>query len=93
MEVEHPTPEEWRAFQRRLRKVRKDAGLSQEDLAKKLDRTQSYVSRHEKTLEMTFWEWVKWMDACKAAIGPFLDKVGVTRRRKKISRKKPPTEA
>ncbi len=49
----------------RLRQVRVDAGLTQADLAKRLDKPQSFVAKVE-TLErrLDVIEFAKWMMAC-----------------------------
>ena len=49
----------------RLRKVRLNAGFTQADLAKRLDRPQSYVAKvetQERRLDLI--EFVRWMVAC-----------------------------
>ncbi|MBE1282807.1 MAG: helix-turn-helix domain-containing protein [Rhodobacteraceae bacterium] len=54
----------------RLRQVRLDAGLTQADLAERLDKPQSFVAKvetQERRLDVI--EFVKWMVACDDPAG------------------------
>ena len=53
-----------------LKQVRKDAGLTQVQLAEKLGKGQSYVSKLERGEQyMDVLEFVEWCEACSAAPG------------------------
>lgn len=60
----------------KMRKARLAAGLSQEDLADRLGRTQLWVSRTERgERRVDFLEWLEFMLGCEADIHKFLNDV------------------
>lgn len=53
--------------------ARKDAGISQVELAKRLGVTQQTVSKHEHGhVQTSIWLGVKWMKACRGDLRGFL---------------------
>ena len=55
------------AFLALLRAVRRDAGLSQQELARRLETTQNYVSKSESgERRVDALEWLRWLAACGA---------------------------
>ena len=60
----------------KMRKARVAAGLSQEDLADRLGRTQLWVSRTERgERRVDLLEWLEFMIGCEADIQTFLAEV------------------
>ena len=60
----------------KLKQARVDAGLSQEDLADRIGRTQLWVSRTERgERRMDLLEWLEYLLGCGADIHAFLDAV------------------
>ena len=60
----------------KLKKARVDAGLSQEDLADRIGRTQLWVSRSERgERRVDLLEWLEYMLGCGADVHAFLDEV------------------
>ena len=60
----------------KMRKARLASGLSQEDLADRLGRTQLWVSRTERgERRVDLLEWLEFMLGCEADIPAFLDEV------------------
>lgn len=58
----------YEAIRQVLRETRQQAGLTQVDLASKLDKGQSYVSKVERGEQyIDLIEFLDWCEACKAA--------------------------
>lgn len=59
------------AFLARLRALRKDAGVSQIELAKRLEKTQSYISKVEQSQRrLDLVELVEWLEALQLPVEP-----------------------
>ncbi len=64
---------DYNAFLALLRAVRQDAGLTQIELAERLQTTQNYVSKSESgERRVDALEWLRWMAACGADPVTFL---------------------
>lgn len=60
------------AFQQAIKAVRKEAGLTQEQLANGLNKPQSYVSKYESgERKLTFWEVRDICEVCETTIVKF----------------------
>lgn len=60
------------AFQQAIKAIRKEAGLTQAQLATGLNKPQSYVSKYESgERKLTFWEVRDICDACETTITKF----------------------
>ena len=63
-------------FRRLLRQVREEAGLTQTQLAEKLDTPQSFVSKVELgERKIDFLETLSFLDACGVSVADFRDRL------------------